>query len=102
MPHNNPGFDIRSRTPDGHWVFIEVKGRIFGAEEFHVTRTEVLLGKNAERYRLALVAVHPDGPERDEVRYLTDPFAGVEFGDLKVTSIAPAWRESWERGGPPR
>lgn len=102
MPHNNPGFDIRSRTPDNHWAFIEVKGRILGAEEFHVTRTEVLTGKNAERYRLALVAVHPDGPERDEVRYLTDPFSGVEFGDLKVTSIAPAWRESWERGGPPR
>ncbi len=102
MPHNNPGFDIRSRTPDGHWVFIEVKGRILGADEFHVTRTEVLTGKNAERYRLALVAVHPDGPEYDEARYLTDPFAGVEFGDLKVTSIAPAWRDSWEQGGPPR
>jgi len=102
MPHSNPGFDIRSRTPDGHWVFIEVKGRILGAEEFHVTRTEVLMGKNAERYRLALVAVHPDGPQGDEVRYLTAPFAGVEFGDLKVTSIAPAWRDSWERGGPPR
>ena len=102
MPHNNPGFDIRSRTPDGHRVFVEVKGRLLGAKEFQVTRTEVLLGKNAERYRLALVAVHPDGHEHDEVRYLTDPFGGVEFGDLKVTSIAPAWRESWERGGPPR
>jgi superfamily II DNA or RNA helicase len=102
MPHNNPGFDIRSRTPDGHWVFIEVKGRIVGAKDFQVTRTEVLTGKNAERYRLALVAVHPDGPEHDEVQYLTDPFGGVEFGDLKVTSITPSWRESWERGGPPR
>src|SRR5512133_1559724 len=34
MPHNNPGFDIRSRTRDGHWVFIEVKGRILGSKDF--------------------------------------------------------------------
>lgn len=25
VPHNNPGFDIRSLTSDGHWMFIEVK-----------------------------------------------------------------------------
>ena len=67
MPHNNPGYDIQSRTADGHLVFIEVKGRIVGAEEFWVTKTEALTGKNAATgFRLALVSVHPDGPERDE------------------------------------
>ena len=62
MPHNNPGYDIRSLTPDGHYVFVEVKGRIAGSENFAVTRNEVLLGKSADRYRLALVEVSPDGP----------------------------------------
>ena len=42
MPHNNPGYDIESRRPDGHLVFIEVKGRIEGADDFWVTRTEIL------------------------------------------------------------
>ena len=34
QPHNNPGFDIRSWDPAaGTLVFIEVKGRVEGAEE---------------------------------------------------------------------
>ena len=41
MPHNNKGYDIRSRTPDGHLVYLEVKGRDPGAETFSVTRNEV-------------------------------------------------------------
>ncbi len=33
MPRNNPGYDIESDTPDG-LDFIEVKGRVSGANEF--------------------------------------------------------------------
>ena len=63
MPHNNPGYDIESRRPDGHLVYIEVKGRVEGAEEFWVTRTEVLHGKNsATGSRLAMVSVSRQGP----------------------------------------
>ncbi|MEU3630904.1 helicase-related protein [Streptomyces fradiae] len=101
MPHNNPGYDIRSLTEDGHWVFIEVKGRILGAEDFHVTRNEVLYGKNADRYRLALVTVHPDGPEHDEVRYLTEPFKGFDFGDFAADGVRGDWTQMWSRGGAP-
>jgi len=101
MPHNNPGFDIRSRTDDGHWVFLEVKGRIAGAEDFIVTRNEVLYGKNADRYRLALVRVSPDGPEHDEIRYLVDPFAGFEFGDFAADGVRGDWAKEWAKGGPP-
>jgi len=101
MPHNNPGFDIRSRTDDGHWVFLEVKGRIAGAEDFIVTRNEVLYGKNADRYRLALVRVSPDGPEHDEIRYLVDPFAGFEFGDFAADGVRGDWTKEWSKGGPP-
>ncbi|RKS73189.1 uncharacterized protein DUF3883 [Actinomadura pelletieri DSM 43383] len=66
MPHNNPGFDIRSRNIDDHWVFIEVKGRIHGAKDFYVTRTEILTGKNSgPNYRLALVSAHPAALKHD-------------------------------------
>ncbi|WP_067473437.1 helicase-related protein [Nocardia amamiensis] len=102
MPRNNPGYDIRSRTPDNHWVFIEVKGRIFGSETFYVTRTEVLAGKNsAENYRLALVSVHPDRPDQDDIRYIVDPFLDVDFGEFDATGMHGDWLKTWERGGPP-
>ena len=102
MPHNNPGYDIRSRTLDDHIVFIEVKGRVEGAEEFWVTRTEALTGKNAGTgFRLALVSVHPDGAERDVVRYIVDPFRDVDFGDFNATGVIGDWAKEWARGGDP-
>lgn len=102
MAHNNPGFDIRSHTVDDHWVFIEVKGRIKGAKDFHVTRTEALTGKNTgANYRLALVSVHPDGPEHDEVRYIVDPFRDVDFGKFDATELRGDWKKTWARGENP-
>ncbi|HET9967951.1 MAG TPA: helicase-related protein [Streptosporangiaceae bacterium] len=103
MPHNNPGYDIESRCPDGHLVFIEVKGRIEGAEEFWVTKTEVLHGKNsAAGSRLALVSVSPRGPGFDQVRYIVDPFRDVTFGDFAATGILGNWQREWNRGGQPQ
>ena len=102
MPHSNPGYDIRSRTADDHIVFIEVKGRIEGAEEFWVTRTEALTGKNASiGFRLALVSIHPDGAECDTVRYIVDPFRDVDFGDFNATGLVGDWAKEWARGGDP-
>ena len=102
MPHNNPGYDIESRSPDGHIIFIEVKGRVEGAEEFWVTRTEALHGKNsAAGFRLAMVSVHPSGPESDAVRYIVDPFRDVDFGDFAATGMIGNWLKEWERGVDP-
>jgi superfamily II DNA or RNA helicase len=102
MPHNNPGYDIVSRDPDGHLVFIEVKGRVAGADQFWVTKTEALTGKNAAvGYRLALVSVHPNVPDHDEVRYLADPFRDIDFGDFAATGIIGDWDKEWARGGEP-
>ena len=102
MPHNNPGYDIESRRPDGHIIFIEVKGRVAGAEEFWVTRTEALHGKNsATGFRLAMVSVHPAGPESDAVRYIVDPFRDVDFGDFAATGMIGNWLKEWERGVDP-
>jgi superfamily II DNA or RNA helicase len=101
MPHNNPGFDIRSLNEDGHLVFLEVKGRIAGSEDFTVTRNEVLFGKNADRYRLALVRVSPNGPDYDELRYVQQPFKDFEFGDFAADAVRGDWNAMWERGGSP-
>jgi superfamily II DNA or RNA helicase len=102
MPHNNPGYDIESRSLDGHLVFIEVKGRIEGADEFWVTKTEVLQGKNSGAgSRLALVSVSPLGASFDEVRYIVDPFRGVGFGSFAATGVLANWKTEWNRGGEP-
>jgi hypothetical protein len=63
----------------------------------------VIIGKNAvPRYRLALVRVHPDGPHRDEVRYLSDPFGSIDLGDsADVTGIRLGWDKTWARGKSP-
>jgi superfamily II DNA or RNA helicase len=100
--HNNPGFDIKSYAPAGFTVFIEVKGRIDGSEDFKVTRTEVVLGKNADHYRLALVTVSTDGPDADKISYVTDPFDGLDIAeDFALHSVVLDWRAFWRLGGPP-
>jgi superfamily II DNA or RNA helicase len=101
MPHANPGYDIESQDGERHLHFIEVKGRIAGADTVIVTRTEVLTGLNAaERYVLALVRIGPDGD--DEVRYLRDPFAGksdrLHFAE---TSTVFDWGKLWAVAGAP-
>ncbi|MUL40938.1 DUF3883 domain-containing protein [Streptomonospora sp. PA3] len=102
MPHSNPGFDIRSRTADDRWVYLEVKGRRTGATAFWVTRTEALKGKNlAADFRLALVEVHPDGPDADRVRYTVDPFKDFNPGDFRLTGMEGDWAVEWARGGDP-
>ncbi len=102
MPVNNPGYDIRSATRDGTLIHVEVKGRLSGATDFFVTYNEVLLGKNAApNYRLALVDVSPDGRERDEIRYLADPFARVSISDFTATGITGKWSAEWTRGAAP-
>ncbi|MFE7128356.1 helicase-related protein [Streptomyces sp. NPDC057617] len=103
MAHNNPGYDIRSLSVDGHLMHIEVKGRREGAEHFYVSRNEVLVAKNrGEHHRLALVSVSPHGPEHDEIRYLTDAFADTDFGDLKTEGLLLSWQDAWNKGGTPQ
>ena len=103
MAHNNPGFDIRSEQVDGPNIRIEVKGRIEGADEFHITRTEVLTAKNlGDDYRLALVRVSPDGAQFDEVRYLERPFELTGVEDFRITRFTLNWKQTWNDGGPPR
>jgi len=87
MPHNNKGYDIESKDPGGRLWFIEVKGRVEGAETVTVTKSEIGVGRNKpEEFILALVEVPFDGEPL--VRYLRQPFDGsgdLPFGTISVT-----------------
>ncbi|MFJ2028691.1 helicase-related protein [Streptosporangium sp. NPDC087985] len=100
---NNPGYDVLSIPPNGGpSIRIEVKARLEGAEDFYVTHNEIVTGKNVvPHYRLALVTVSKAGPEHDQVRYVADPFAGVDFGDLAATGIRASWPKTWTAGTAP-
>ncbi len=103
MPHNNVGFDVRSVGSDGSTIFIEVKGRVVGADVFMVTFNEVLHGKNsAPNYRLALVSVDHDQPAGgDQVRYVLDPFAKTSLDSYSQTALVLRWDREWSRGVEP-
>lgn len=100
------GYDIESRVSNsGRLRFIEVKGRISGADTVTVTKNEILTALNKpEDYILALVEVpsvdaiasREEEISRCKVRYVRQPFHREP--DFGVTSINYSWRELWERG----
>ncbi len=118
----NRGYDIESLIAgpgpgDDRLRFIEVKGRISGAETVTVSRNEILTALNRpDDWLLALVEVPalPDfsealavGEERATygappgcvVKYVQRPF--TREPDFGATSVNYAWRELWARGEVP-
>ena len=119
------GYDIESRVPGSgdqpsRVRFIEVKGRIKGAETVTVTKNEILTALNKpENFVLALVQVpeSADFPEGDAfkvsttkgsynvgdngcvVRYVVNPFH--KEPDFKADSVNYNWKELWSQGREP-
>ncbi|MEV6705007.1 helicase-related protein [Micromonospora wenchangensis] len=94
MARNNPGYDIESDTPAG-MDFIEVKGRIAGADDFILTRQEtVTLLNKGERAVLSLVEVRPDGSTT--VRYIRQPVSTP--ADPRSNHINFKWAQFWNEG----
>jgi SNF2 family DNA or RNA helicase len=82
----NRGYDIESRDPNTDRLrFLEVKGRVKGAETVTVTKNEILTGLNRpDAYILAVVFV--EGGAADTPVYLHRPFSQEpEFGAASVT-----------------
>ena len=79
------GYDIESRIPGtGRLRFIEVKGRVSGAESITVTKNEILYSLNKpDSYILAIVEFMPDG--QHQVHYVRQPFKREP--DFDVTSV---------------
>jgi SNF2 family DNA or RNA helicase len=93
------GYDIESRDPaTGQLRFIEVKGRVAGAETITVTRNEILYSLNKpDQYILALVEFLPDNIHR--VHYLRRPFQREP--DFGVTSVNYTFAELLARATAP-
>ena len=102
LARNHPGYDIRSELPDGTFRFLEVKGRVAGADTFFVTRNEILHALNVpDAWVLALVEVAADGASGDVVRYLDRPFGDTVHLPFATTATALSWPDYWRRGRAP-
>ena len=93
------GYDIESRIPGtGRLRFIEVKGRVHGADTITVTRNEILYSMNKpEDYRLAIVEFLDDGSHR--VHYLREPFQREP--DFDAASVNYFFKDLLARAEPP-
>ena len=79
------GYDIESRVPHtGKLRFLEVKGRISGADTIVATRNEILYSLNKpEDFILAIVEFL--GEDQHQVHYLRQPFQREpDFGATSV------------------
>ena len=98
---NNPGFDIRSVADNGDVYFLEVKGRIKGSKDYVVTANEVRFAQTQQdRHRLVLVAVDPESPEKDEIRYIDDAFDALVVSPTTQRYIEE-WDDYWKIGQKP-
>lgn len=94
------GYDIESRIPStGKLRFIEVKGRVSGAQTITVTKNEILYSLNKpEDFILAIVEFMPD--DSHQVHYLRQPFQREP--DFGVTSINYNFSDLLARAEVPR
>jgi len=94
------GYDIESRVPGtGKLRFLEVKGRVSGAETVTVTHNEIRYGLNKpDDFILALVEFMEDGTHR--VHYLREAFRREP--DFGVASVNYHFAELMARAEAPR
>ena len=93
------GYDIESRDPrTGQLRFLEVKGRVQGADTVTVTRNEILYSLNKpEQFILALVEFLESGSHK--AHYLREPFRREP--DFGVTSVNYDFAELLRRAEKP-
>ena len=94
----NVGYDIESRDPKtGDLRFIEVKGRVKGAQTVTITKNEILTALNKpESFILAIVTVDAG---YTECRYVRHPFESEP--DFGVTSVNYSLKDLWAKGEVP-
>lgn len=95
------GYDIESRDPKGEQRlrFLEVKGRVQGADTITVTKNEILTALNKQdQFILAIVQI--EGEQEPLVTYVREPFGREP--DFGVTSVNYHLSELLGKGGPPR
>jgi hypothetical protein len=97
--HEKLGYDIESRVPGtGKLRFLEVKGRVSGADTITVTKNEILYSLNKpDDFVLAIVEFLGDGAHR--AHYLRRPFEREP--DFGVTSVNYDFADLIARAGQP-
>ena len=95
------GYDIESRVPGGRLRFLEVKGRVSGADTITVTKNEILYSFNKPD-DFILVMVEFMGTDTHRVHYLRRPFerSGVTT-DFNGASVNFPFAELLSRAGSP-
>ncbi len=92
------GYDIESRDSEGRLVFLEVKGRVAGADNVSLTTNEIRKANNVpEQFRLAVVVV-----EKDEIQSLVY-VRNFDYGQpgFAQTSAAYSLGSLLQQGQPP-
>ncbi len=100
MPPNNKGYDIESKDDDGTLWFIEVKGRVTGAETFTITRSEIGVGRNKPDTHILALAEVSDAVAT-EVRYVRRAFEDVGDMPFNTISVNLQWKPYLDRGEVP-
>jgi superfamily II DNA or RNA helicase len=94
------GYDIESRVPaTGNLRFIEVKGRVTGADTITVTKNEILYSLNKPDDFVLAIVEFLDADEH-RVHYLRRPFQREP--DFGVTSVNYDFTDLLARAEPPR
>jgi hypothetical protein len=95
------GYDIESRAPGGRLRFLEVKGRVSGADTLTVTKNEILYSLNKpDDFILALVEFTDNQSHR--LHYLRRPFEGSGVTtDFNGASVNFLFAELLARAGAP-
>jgi hypothetical protein len=98
--HEKLGYDIESHVPGtGKLRFLEVKGRVSGADTITVTKNEILYSLNKpDDFVLAIVEFLGDGAHR--AHYVRRPFQREP--DFGVTSVNYGFSELLARAEAPR
>jgi len=94
------GYDVESRNPkgDARLRFIEVKGRVQGADTVTITKNEILTALNKpEQFILAIVEI--DGERAANITYVREPFGREP--DFGVTSVNYKLAELLAKGSEP-
>ena len=95
------GYDVESRDPNenARLRFVEVKGRVQGADTVTITKNEILTALNKpEQFILAVVVV--DGEEVAKITYIREPFG--QEPDFGVSSVNYKLAELLSKGEQPR
>jgi len=92
------GYDIESRVAGGRLRFLEVKGRVSGADTITVTKNEILYSLNKPEEFILAIVEFLDG-DKHRVHYLRRPFHREP--DFGVTSVNYDFAELLARAGEP-